>query len=68
MSLSSAPYFLWKGYNYGQYDPRYRGYYDQAYWSNYDESYRGRENYYNQQMYPPRYAAKTTFVLCKKVL
>ncbi|XP_051267823.1 protein transport protein Sec16A isoform X2 [Dicentrarchus labrax] len=40
-------------YNYGQYDPRYRGYYDQSYWSNYDESYRARDPYYNQQMYPP---------------
>ncbi|KAK2819328.1 hypothetical protein Q5P01_024889 [Channa striata] len=44
----------YRGYNYGQYDPRYRGYYDQAYWSNYDESYRGRESYYNQQVYPAR--------------
>ncbi|XP_040929109.1 protein transport protein Sec16A isoform X2 [Betta splendens] len=43
-----------RAYNYGQYDPRYRGYYDQAYWSNYDDSYRGRENYYNQHMYPTR--------------
>uniref|UniRef100_A0A8D3DBP0 Protein transport protein sec16 n=1 Tax=Scophthalmus maximus TaxID=52904 RepID=A0A8D3DBP0_SCOMX len=42
----------YRGYNYGQYDPRYRGYYDQAYWSNYDD--RGRENYYNPQMYPAR--------------
>ncbi|XP_069025521.1 protein transport protein Sec16A isoform X3 [Embiotoca jacksoni] len=42
------------GYNYGQYDPRYRGYYDQAYWANYDEAYRGRENYYNPQAYPAR--------------
>ncbi|TNN55503.1 Protein transport protein Sec16A [Liparis tanakae] len=42
------------GYNYAQYDPRYRAYYDPAYWANYDESYRGRENYYNQQAYPAR--------------
>ncbi|XP_008281003.1 protein transport protein Sec16A isoform X2 [Stegastes partitus] len=42
------------GYNYGQYDPRYRGYYDQAYWSNYDDAYRARDSYYNQQMYPAR--------------
>ncbi|XP_058474214.1 protein transport protein Sec16A isoform X2 [Solea solea] len=40
----------YRGYNYGQYDPRYRGYYDQAYWANYE----GRDNYYNQQMYPAR--------------
>uniref|UniRef100_A0A674MV35 Protein transport protein sec16 n=1 Tax=Takifugu rubripes TaxID=31033 RepID=A0A674MV35_TAKRU len=39
-------------YNYGQYDPRHRGYYDQAYWS-YDDAYRARD-YYNHQMYPPR--------------
>ncbi|XP_040013906.1 protein transport protein Sec16A isoform X3 [Xiphias gladius] len=44
----------YRGYNYVQYDPRYRGYYDQSYWSNYDDSYRGRDNYYNQQMYPAR--------------
>ncbi|XP_040914380.1 protein transport protein Sec16A isoform X2 [Toxotes jaculatrix] len=44
----------YRGYNYGQYDPRYRGYYDQSYWSNYDDSYRGRDNYYNQHMYPAR--------------
>ncbi|KAG7241191.1 hypothetical protein INR49_025934 [Caranx melampygus] len=44
----------YRGYNYGQYDPRYRGYYDQSYWSNYDDSYRGRENYYNPHMYPAR--------------
>ncbi|CAB1430777.1 unnamed protein product [Pleuronectes platessa] len=44
----------YRGYNYGQYDPRYRGYYDQAYWANYDENYRARENYYNQQVYPAR--------------
>nr|XP_020476722.1 protein transport protein Sec16A isoform X2 [Monopterus albus] len=44
----------YRGYPYGQYDPRYRGYYDQSYWSNYDSSYRGRDNYYNQQMYPAR--------------
>uniref|UniRef100_A0A8C3G8B9 Protein transport protein sec16 n=1 Tax=Cyclopterus lumpus TaxID=8103 RepID=A0A8C3G8B9_CYCLU len=46
------------GYNYGQYDPRYRAYYDPASWPNYDESYRGRDNYYNQQAYPARYAEK----------
>ncbi|XP_041825408.1 protein transport protein Sec16A isoform X5 [Melanotaenia boesemani] len=40
------------GYNYGQYDPRYRGYYDHSYWSYYDEAY--RNSYYNQQMYPGR--------------
>ncbi|XP_071321401.1 protein transport protein Sec16A isoform X2 [Trachinotus anak] len=44
----------YRGYNYGQYDPRYRGYYDQSYWSNYDDSYRSRDNYYNQYMYPAR--------------
>ncbi|XP_026152799.1 protein transport protein Sec16A isoform X3 [Mastacembelus armatus] len=44
----------YRGYNYGQYDPRYRGYYDQSYWSAYDDSYRGRDNYYNPQMYPAR--------------
>ncbi|CAM9108044.1 unnamed protein product, partial [Lampetra planeri] len=37
-------------YNYGQYDPRYRGYYDQSYWANYDDAYRHRDNYYNQQV------------------
>ncbi|XP_035804927.2 protein transport protein Sec16A isoform X3 [Amphiprion ocellaris] len=42
------------GYNYGQYDPRYRGYYDQSYWSNYDDAYRARDSYYNQHMYPAR--------------
>ncbi|XP_068429852.1 protein transport protein Sec16A isoform X2 [Clinocottus analis] len=41
------------GYNYGQYDPRYRGYYDPAYWANYDD--RSRDNYYHQQAaYPAR--------------
>ncbi|XP_044031208.1 protein transport protein Sec16A isoform X4 [Siniperca chuatsi] len=49
-----AKHYDYGGYNYGQYDPRYRGYYDQSYWSNYDENYRGRDNYYNQQMYPAR--------------
>ncbi|XP_026209762.1 protein transport protein Sec16A isoform X2 [Anabas testudineus] len=44
----------YRGYNYGHYDPRYRGYYDQAYWANYDDSYRGRDNYYNQHTYPAR--------------
>uniref|UniRef100_A0A3B4UPV6 Protein transport protein sec16 n=1 Tax=Seriola dumerili TaxID=41447 RepID=A0A3B4UPV6_SERDU len=44
----------YRAYNYGQYDPRYRGYYDQSYWANYDESYRGRDNYYNHHMYPAR--------------
>ncbi|XP_061589718.1 protein transport protein Sec16A isoform X5 [Cololabis saira] len=39
-------------YNYGQYDPRYRGYYDQSYWSYYDEAY--KSSYYNQQAYPAR--------------
>ncbi|XP_050928899.1 LOW QUALITY PROTEIN: protein transport protein Sec16A [Lates calcarifer] len=39
----------YRAYNYGQYDPRYRGFYDpQSYWSNYDDSY------YNRIMYPPR--------------
>ncbi|XP_037122111.1 protein transport protein Sec16A isoform X2 [Syngnathus acus] len=47
-------HYDYAGYNYGQYDPRYRGYYDQAYWSTYDDAYRSRDNYYNQQMYPPR--------------
>ncbi|XP_076613925.1 protein transport protein Sec16A isoform X2 [Chaetodon auriga] len=47
-----AKHYDYGGYNYGQYDPRYRGYYDQSYWSNYDDSYRG--NHYNQQMYHPR--------------
>ncbi|KAM9841400.1 protein transport protein Sec16A isoform 2-T2 [Aulostomus maculatus] len=49
-----AKHYDYGGYNYGQYDPRYRGYYDQSYWSNYDDSYRGRDNYYNQHMYPAR--------------
>nr|XP_057904596.1 protein transport protein Sec16A isoform X3 [Doryrhamphus excisus] len=49
-----AKHYDYAGYNYGQFDPRYRGYYDQSYWSTYDESYRGRDNYYNQQMYPTR--------------
>ncbi|XP_045922365.1 protein transport protein Sec16A isoform X2 [Micropterus dolomieu] len=49
-----AKHYDYGGYNYGHYDPRYRGYYDQSYWTNYDENYRGRENYYNQQMYPAR--------------
>ncbi|XP_068562810.1 protein transport protein Sec16A isoform X2 [Cebidichthys violaceus] len=49
-----AKQYDYGGYNYGQYDPRYRGYYDPAYWANYDESYRGRENYYNPQVYPAR--------------
>ncbi|KAK5852418.1 hypothetical protein PBY51_023887 [Eleginops maclovinus] len=50
-----AKHYDYGAYNYGAYDPRYRGYYDQAYWANYDESYRGRENYYNpQQPYPAR--------------
>ncbi|KAJ0047387.1 hypothetical protein NL108_002053, partial [Boleophthalmus pectinirostris] len=40
--------YNYAGYNYGSYDPRYRGYY----WSG--EGYRNREAYYNQQMYPPR--------------
>ncbi|XP_017263285.1 protein transport protein Sec16A isoform X2 [Kryptolebias marmoratus] len=40
------------GYNYGQYDPRYRGYYDHSYWSYYNEAY--RNSYYNQQAYPTR--------------
>ncbi|XP_054613205.1 protein transport protein Sec16A isoform X2 [Dunckerocampus dactyliophorus] len=48
-----AKHYDYAGY-YGQFDPRYRGYYDQSYWSTYDESYRGRDNYYNQQMYPTR--------------
>ncbi|XP_060917685.1 protein transport protein Sec16A isoform X3 [Labrus mixtus] len=48
-----AKHYDYAGYNYGQYDPRYRGYYDQAYWANYDNSFRGRD-YYNQQAYPPR--------------
>ncbi|XP_049460596.1 protein transport protein Sec16A isoform X2 [Epinephelus fuscoguttatus] len=41
-------------YNYGQYDPRYRGYYDQSYWASYDDGYRGRDSYYNQHPYPAR--------------
>ncbi|XP_059213835.1 protein transport protein Sec16A isoform X2 [Centropristis striata] len=49
-----AKHYDYGGYNYGQYDPRYRGYYDQAYWANYDESYRNRDNYYNPQAYPAR--------------
>nr|XP_015798485.2 protein transport protein Sec16A isoform X1 [Nothobranchius furzeri] len=40
------------GYNYGQYDPRYRGYYDQSYYAYYNESY--RNSYYNQPVYPTR--------------
>ncbi|XP_073333622.1 protein transport protein Sec16A isoform X3 [Pagrus major] len=48
-----AKHYDYAGYNYGQYDPRYRAYYDQAYWSN-DDSYRGRDNYYNQYVYPQR--------------
>ncbi|XP_047425251.1 protein transport protein Sec16A isoform X2 [Mugil cephalus] len=47
-------HYDYAGYNYGQYDPRYRGYYDQSYWPNYDEAYRARDSYYNQQMYPAR--------------
>ncbi|KAA8584428.1 hypothetical protein FQN60_008213 [Etheostoma spectabile] len=39
-----AKHYDYPGYNYGQYDPRYRGYFDQSYWANYD--------YYNQQAYP----------------
>ncbi|XP_051906469.1 protein transport protein Sec16A isoform X1 [Hippocampus zosterae] len=49
-----AKHYDYAGYNYGQYDPRYRGYYDQAYWSTYDDAYRSRDNYYNPQMYPAR--------------
>ncbi|XP_077441749.1 protein transport protein Sec16A isoform X2 [Vanacampus margaritifer] len=49
-----AKQYDYAGYNYGQYDPRYRGYYDQSYWSTYDDAYRNRDNYYNQQMYPAR--------------
>lgn len=45
-------HYNYAGYNYGAYDPRYRGYYDQSYWP--AEGYRGREAYYNQQMYPAR--------------
>ncbi|XP_034753085.1 protein transport protein Sec16A isoform X4 [Etheostoma cragini] len=41
-----AKHYDYPGYNYGQYDPRYRGYFDQSYWANYD--------YYNQQAYPAR--------------
>nr|XP_046230539.1 protein transport protein Sec16A isoform X3 [Scatophagus argus] len=48
-----AKHYDYGGYNYGQYDPRYRAYYDQSYWSSYDEGYRGRD-YYNQHTYPPR--------------
>ncbi|XP_029940468.1 protein transport protein Sec16A isoform X2 [Salarias fasciatus] len=47
-------HYDYSAYNYGQYDPRYRGYYDQSYWSSYDEAYRARDPYYNQHMYPPR--------------
>ncbi|XP_057674905.1 protein transport protein Sec16A isoform X1 [Corythoichthys intestinalis] len=49
-----AKHYDYAGYNYGHYDPRYRGYYDQSYWSTYDDAYRSRDNYYNQQMYPNR--------------
>uniref|UniRef100_A0A7N8Y3A5 Protein transport protein sec16 n=1 Tax=Mastacembelus armatus TaxID=205130 RepID=A0A7N8Y3A5_9TELE len=58
------PGYMYGGYNYGQYDPRYRGYYDQSYWSAYDDSYRGRDNYYNPQMYPARYAETICTLLC----
>ncbi|XP_061657859.1 protein transport protein Sec16A isoform X3 [Syngnathoides biaculeatus] len=47
-----AKHYDYGGYNYGQYDPRYRGYYDQSYWPTYEDPYRSRDNYYNQQMYP----------------
>ncbi|XP_053195639.1 protein transport protein Sec16A [Scomber japonicus] len=47
-----AKHYNYAGYNYGQYDPRYRGYYDQSYW--YDDAYRGREGYYNQRPYTGR--------------
>ncbi|XP_033846261.1 protein transport protein Sec16A isoform X2 [Periophthalmus magnuspinnatus] len=40
--------YNYAGYNYGGFDPRYRGYY----WSG--EGYRNREAHYNQQMCPPR--------------
>ncbi|XP_043999924.1 protein transport protein Sec16A isoform X3 [Gambusia affinis] len=44
-------HYDYRGYNYGQYDQRYRGYYDQSYWSYYNDAY--RNGYYNQQ-YPSR--------------
>ncbi|XP_013861988.1 protein transport protein Sec16A isoform X2 [Austrofundulus limnaeus] len=47
-----SKHYDYGGYNYGHYDPRYRGYYDQAYWSYYNKAY--GNNYYNQQMYPTR--------------
>ncbi|XP_028273145.1 protein transport protein Sec16A isoform X2 [Parambassis ranga] len=49
-----SKHYDYTGYNYGQYDPRYRGYYDQSYWANYDDAYRAKDNYYNQHMYPAR--------------
>lgn len=48
-------HYNYAGYNYGAYDPRYRGYYDQSYWS--AEGYRDRNAYYNQQMYPAKCVA-----------
>ncbi|KAM9734550.1 LOW QUALITY PROTEIN: protein transport protein Sec16A [Menidia menidia] len=47
-----SKHYDYGGYNYGQYDPRLRGYYDQSYWPYYDEAY--RNSYYNQQAYPAR--------------
>uniref|UniRef100_A0A3Q3MFB8 Protein transport protein sec16 n=1 Tax=Mastacembelus armatus TaxID=205130 RepID=A0A3Q3MFB8_9TELE len=47
-----------------QYSDRPSGYYDQSYWSAYDDSYRGRDNYYNPQMYPARYAETICTLLC----
>ncbi|KAM4720589.1 protein transport protein Sec16A isoform 2-T2 [Anableps anableps] len=44
-------HYDYRGYNYGQYDQRYRGYYDHSYWSYYNDAY--RNGYYNQQ-YPSR--------------
>ncbi|KAM9306864.1 protein transport protein Sec16A isoform 3-T4 [Pholidichthys leucotaenia] len=49
-----SKHYDYAGYNYGQYDPRYRGYYDQSYWANY--GYGTRDGYYNQLMYPARKA------------
>nr|XP_049908507.1 protein transport protein Sec16A isoform X2 [Epinephelus moara] len=49
-----AKHYDYGAYNYGQYDPRYRGYYDQSYWASYDDGYRGRDSYYNQPAYPAR--------------
>ncbi|KAM8827937.1 protein transport protein Sec16A isoform 1-T2 [Spinachia spinachia] len=49
-----AKHYEYGGYNYGQYDPRYRDYYDPSYWANYGDGYKARDSSYNQQAYPPR--------------